>query len=159
MVKKEKEAANPKEEYERLLKEEVKSTRTSWTDFRRTWKKDRRFFGWGRDDREREKRFRDFVRDLGESECTYCDVILGTNMGLPEKRAAAQKAEADFFTLLREHKDLVTGSIWKDVSFDRTLYSPFVAYLCIRSSGNLSMILVMMPLGPPLYEKSSSIPF
>ena len=64
-VKKEKE--DPKEEFERLLTDEVKSTRISWNDFRRTWKKDRRFFGWGRDDREREKRFRDFLKDLGES--------------------------------------------------------------------------------------------
>lgn len=65
-VKKDKEAANPKDEYDRLLKDEVKSTRTSWTDFRRAWKKDRRFYGWGRDDREREKRFREFLKDLGE---------------------------------------------------------------------------------------------
>lgn len=66
-VKKEKDAANPKEEYERLLREEVKSTRTNWSEFRRTWKKDRRFWGWGRDDRERERRFREYVKDLGES--------------------------------------------------------------------------------------------
>lgn len=58
---------NPKEEFEKLLATEVKSTRTSWTDFRRQWKKDRRFYGWGRDDREREKRFREFIKDLGES--------------------------------------------------------------------------------------------
>jgi hypothetical protein len=66
-VKKEKEAANPKDAFDGLLKEEVKSTRTSWGDFKRAWKKDRRFFGWGRDDREREKRFREFIKDLGES--------------------------------------------------------------------------------------------
>jgi hypothetical protein len=67
-VKREKAAADPREEFEGLLNEEVKSTRSSWTDFRRTWKKDRRFYGWGRDDREREKRFREFVKDLGESQ-------------------------------------------------------------------------------------------
>jgi hypothetical protein len=66
-VKKEKAEANPKEEYERLLSQEVKSTRTSWSDFRRTWKKDRRFYGWGRDDREREKRFKEYLKELGES--------------------------------------------------------------------------------------------
>lgn len=74
-VKEQKEAANPKDAFERLLREEVKSTRTSWTDWRRTWKKDRRFYGWGRDDREREKRFRDYLKELGESTfdrgCTY----------------------------------------------------------------------------------------
>lgn len=67
-VKKEKDAANPKEEYDRLLKEEVQSTRSTWTEFRRTWKKDRRFYGWGMDDREREKRFREYIKELGESQ-------------------------------------------------------------------------------------------
>jgi GrpB-like predicted nucleotidyltransferase (UPF0157 family) len=50
-----------------LLKDEVKSTRASWTDFRRTWKKDRRFYAWGRDDKERERAFRDYLKALGES--------------------------------------------------------------------------------------------
>lgn len=95
-VKKEKE--DPKEEFERLLTTEVKSTRTSWSDFRRQWKKDRRFYGWGRDDREREKRFREFLRELGE-----------------RKRALAQKAEADFFVLLRESGVTQQGAIWKEV--------------------------------------------
>src|SRR5260221_10997459 len=57
-IKKVLEISDPKEGFDRLLKEEVKSTRTNWTDFRKTWKKERRFYGWGRDDREREKRFR-----------------------------------------------------------------------------------------------------
>lgn len=65
-LKKEKRDANPAGEYDRLLSEEVKSTRASWTDFRRAWKKDRRFYGWGRDDREREKRFKEYLRELGE---------------------------------------------------------------------------------------------
>ena len=60
--------ANPQAAFERLLKEDVKSTRTSWTDFRRMWKKDRRFWAWGRDDREREKRFREYLKELSESE-------------------------------------------------------------------------------------------
>jgi transcription elongation regulator 1 len=66
-VKEKKDVVNPQEAFERLLKEEVKSTRTSWSDWRRTWKKDRRFYGWGRDDREREKRFREYLKELGES--------------------------------------------------------------------------------------------
>jgi hypothetical protein len=65
-VKKEKEAASPKDAFENVLKENVKSTRSNWSDFRRTWKRDRRFYGWGRDDREREKRFREFIKELGE---------------------------------------------------------------------------------------------
>ncbi|TDL18288.1 hypothetical protein BD410DRAFT_816234 [Rickenella mellea] len=51
------ESTDPKEEFDRLLREEVKSTRTVWSDWRKAWKKDRRFY---------------------------------------EKRAGAQKAEADF---------------------------------------------------------------
>ncbi|KAI6047199.1 Hsp90 protein-domain-containing protein [Pisolithus marmoratus] len=97
-IKKEKADASPKEEFERLLAEEVKTTRFSWTDFRRAWKKDRRFYGWGRDDREREKRFKDFLKELGE-----------------RKRAAAEKAEAGFFSLLRESDFAQPGSLWKDV--------------------------------------------
>jgi len=68
VVQKERNTVDPEQDFKRLLEQEVKSTRTSWTDFRRAWKKDRRFYGWGRDDREREKRFREFLKDLGESE-------------------------------------------------------------------------------------------
>ncbi|KAJ3741155.1 Hsp90 protein-domain-containing protein [Lentinula detonsa] len=96
-----KETRTPKEEFDSLLTAEVKSTRTSWTDFRRTWKKDRRFYGWGRDDREREKAFRDFIRDLGE-----------------RKKAAAQKAEADFFALLKDCAEIKEGSVWEEVKKD-----------------------------------------
>ena len=73
--RKDKEAANPKDEYDRLLQDEVKSTRASWTDFRRAWKKDRRFYGWGRDDREREKRFREFLKDLGERMFNFVHLV------------------------------------------------------------------------------------
>lgn len=67
-VKKEKaEAADPRQEYDLLLQEQVKSTRTTWSDFRRNWKKERRFYSFGRDDREREKRFKEFLKELGES--------------------------------------------------------------------------------------------
>ncbi|KAF7776168.1 hypothetical protein Agabi119p4_4561 [Agaricus bisporus var. burnettii] len=98
-VKQDKQSLDPKTEFCRLLEQEVKSTRTSWSDFRKTWKKDRRFYGWGRDDREREKRFREFLKDLGE-----------------KKRTAAQKAEAGFFLLLTEHKaDIHEGTVWKEV--------------------------------------------
>ncbi|KAF8897518.1 Hsp90 protein-domain-containing protein [Infundibulicybe gibba] len=97
-VKKEKEA-NPHEEFGRLLNDEVTSTRMTWADFRRSYKKDRRFYGWGRDDKEREKRFKQYIRELGE-----------------KKRAAAKKAEVDFFALLKEHaEDIPEGSPWRDV--------------------------------------------
>lgn len=115
-VKKEKDLANPKESFERLMKEEVKSTRISWTDFRRTWKKDRRFWGWGRDDREREKKFREYLKELGESmsQLLYLQTM-NANDCFVEKRAAAQKAEADFFNLLRENGLSQSDLLWKDV--------------------------------------------
>jgi hypothetical protein len=113
-VKKEKE--DPKEEFERLLHEEVTSTRTSWTDFRRQWKKDRRFYGWGRDEREREKRFRDFLKELGESMCNFLPCHRrALNPPSAEKRQAVQKAEAEFFALLRESGIAKSDAEWKDV--------------------------------------------
>jgi hypothetical protein len=115
-VKKEKEIANPKDAFDGLLKEEVTSTRTSWSDFKRMWKKDRRFYGWGRDDREREKRFREFIKDLGESKCSTAFKSRLVLKAFSEKRAAAQNAEADFFVLLRESGMVVANSTWKEVS-------------------------------------------
>lgn len=117
-VKQEKQAANPKEEFETLLREEVKSTRTSWTEWRRQWKKDRRFYVWGKDDREREKRFREYLKELGESElCGDQRIYLSADANSKEKRAAAQKAEADFFALLKESGIATPGAVWKDVGF------------------------------------------
>ena len=37
-------------------------------------------------------------------------------MPLSEKRAAAQKAEADFFALLKESGLAKQGAVWKEVS-------------------------------------------
>lgn len=57
---------SPEDEFRALLRQEVKSTRARFDDFRKTWKKDRRFFAFGRDDREREKAFKAWLRELGE---------------------------------------------------------------------------------------------
>ncbi|KDR83759.1 hypothetical protein GALMADRAFT_236117 [Galerina marginata CBS 339.88] len=134
-VKKETESVNPKNEFERLLKDDVKSTRASWTDFRRSWKKDRRFYGWGRDDREREKRFREFLKELGE-----------------QKRSAAMKTEVEFFALLKEHAFIAQGTSWKEAkklihkdpryeavgssSLREELYNTFVKGNDARTSSN-----------------------
>ena len=90
-VKKDKETVNPKDEYDRLLKDEVKSTRASWTEFRRAWKKDRRFYGWGRDDREREKRFREFLKDLGERMFKFVLLVYFAVNFFPQKNALQHK--------------------------------------------------------------------
>jgi len=119
-VKQDKNTLSPKEEFEKLLREEVKSTRTTWAEFRRQWKKERRFWGWGRDDREREKKFKEYLKELGESEfnhfktlCLFCLLTLFR----PGKREAAQKAEVDFFALLKECEFVKPDSPWKDVCF------------------------------------------
>ncbi len=119
-MKVEKETLDPKAEFDRLLREEVKSTRTSWTEWRRQWKKDRRFYGWGRDDKEREKRFRDYLKELGESKPLPSSILLcfADGPAALEKRAAAQKAEADFFALLKESGLATPGAVWKEVRVD-----------------------------------------
>ena len=53
--------------YDTLLKDELKSTRTTWDEFRKKWKKERRFFAFGKDDREREKVFKEYRNDLSDS--------------------------------------------------------------------------------------------
>lgn len=93
-------AKNPEKEYRSLLQLEVKSTRTRWEEFRKKWKKDRRFFGWGRDDREREKAFKTHLKELGE-----------------KKRIVAEKAEREFFELLEGRDEIKRDSIWKEVGF------------------------------------------
>jgi hypothetical protein len=50
--------ADPERDYRALMREEVASTRTRFDDFKRKHKKDRRFYSFGRDDREREKAFK-----------------------------------------------------------------------------------------------------
>ncbi|WRT66235.1 uncharacterized protein IL334_003188 [Kwoniella shivajii] len=89
---------DPEREYKALLREEVTSTRSRWDDFRKKWKKDRRFYAFGRDDRDREKLFKTHLRELGE-----------------RKRADAQRAEQDFNDLLKETDDITSSSVWAEV--------------------------------------------
>lgn len=57
----------PEQGYRALLVAEVTSTRAHWDDFKLKFKKDNRFRSFGRDDREREKAFKSWLRELGES--------------------------------------------------------------------------------------------
>lgn len=77
---------DPASAYRALLMAEVMSTRAHWADFRNKHKKEARFRDFGRDDRERERVFRNWLRELGEI-----------------KRADAQKAEGKFTEMLEEH--------------------------------------------------------
>lgn len=94
---------DPERDYKSLLRAEVKSTRTLWDDFRRAWRKDRRFFDYGKDDKQRERVFRDHLRELGE-----------------RKRADAKRAEQDFMDLLKEHDEIEPGSDWVQVKRSMT---------------------------------------
>lgn len=65
-------------------------------DFRKAWKKDRRFFGFGRDDREREKAFKAWLRELGEGASTPDRVMLTkslTDLPSPSYRQAGGREE------------------------------------------------------------------
>jgi hypothetical protein len=66
--------ADPEREYKALMREDVTSTRTRWDDFRKKWKKDRRFYSFGRDDREREKAFKTHLKELGEREYLFAEM-------------------------------------------------------------------------------------
>lgn len=90
--------ADPDRDYRALMREEVTSTRARFDDFKRKFKKDRRFYSYGRDDREREKAFKTHLRELGE-----------------RKRADAQRAESDFFELLKEADGVTPNSTWSEV--------------------------------------------
>ncbi|KAI6119360.1 Hsp90 protein-domain-containing protein [Pisolithus croceorrhizus] len=121
-----------------VLLPSVKSTRCSWTDFRRTWKKDRRFYGWGRDDREREKRFKEFLKNLGNVR------ILASH-------------RADFFSLLRESGLAQPGSLWKDIKRELS-HDP--RYDAVGSSSlreELFNTFVKARLGSLTNDKSGSI--
>jgi len=89
--------SDPEREYKALMREEITSTRARFDDFRRKFKKDKRFYYFGRDDREREKAFKVHLRELGE-----------------RKRADAQRAESDFEELLKE-ADIAPDSVWTTV--------------------------------------------
>lgn len=89
---------DPEKDYKALLREVVTSTRTRWDDFRRQCRKDRRFYSFGRDDRDREKVFKVHLRELGE-----------------RKRADAQRAEQDFVDLVKETEGITSSSAWTDV--------------------------------------------
>jgi transcription elongation regulator 1 len=125
LLSKEEEKAAARAIYDNLLSSEVTSTRTTWDEFRRKWKKDRRFFGFGRDDREREKVFRAWLKDLGERENgdqleSESSLLIRDDMHLG-KRAQARKAELDFMELLKSTASkipITPNSQWKDVRIE-----------------------------------------
>jgi hypothetical protein len=88
--------------FQELLRTTATSTRLIWDEWRKAHRKDRRFFEYGRDDREREKAFRSWLRELGE-----------------KKRKEREVAEKNFLQMLKEgrSKDLhhEVGGPWRDI--------------------------------------------
>ncbi|WAR59054.1 hypothetical protein PtB15_10B396 [Puccinia triticina] len=110
---------DPPRAYRSLLMEVVTSTRTLWEDFKSKHKKDSRFRNFGRDDREREKAFKSWLKELGE-----------------QKRQQLAKAEADFRGLLAEKAAPAAGAAeeeYKDFK-ERVKHDPRFVALASNSS-------------------------
>ncbi|GAA5942045.1 uncharacterized protein JCM15063_004280 [Sporobolomyces koalae] len=84
--------------YRALLTTTVTSTRTHFSDFKKAHGKDSRFREFGKTEGEKEKEFKKFLRELGET-----------------KRQAAEKAEQEFRDMLSEDRDIKIGDKWADV--------------------------------------------
>ncbi|GAA5912393.1 uncharacterized protein JCM6883_005654 [Sporobolomyces salmoneus] len=89
---------DPLEAYRALLSSTVTSTRTHFSDFKKAHGKDSRFREFGKNEGEKEKEFKKYLRDLGE-----------------KKREAAEKAEREFKEMLTEDGEIKEGDKWADV--------------------------------------------
>ncbi|GAA5880153.1 hypothetical protein JCM16303_001231 [Sporobolomyces ruberrimus] len=89
---------DPLEAYRALLASTVTSTRTHFSDFKKAHGKDSRFREFGKNEGEKEKEFKRYLRDLGE-----------------KKREAAEKAENEFKEMLSQDQEITHGSKWADV--------------------------------------------
>lgn len=87
--------ADPATAYRALLVAEVTSTRTRWEDFRSKHKKDPRFRDFGRDDRERERVFRNWLRELGEIKRADAEAAVGKFTQMLTENAASLPIAAD----------------------------------------------------------------
>ncbi|GAA6017121.1 hypothetical protein JCM11491_003267 [Sporobolomyces phaffii] len=89
---------DPLEAYRAFLSATVTSTRTHFSDFKKAHGKDARFREFGKNEGEKEKEFKKYLRDLGE-----------------QKRAAAEKAEKEFKDMLSEDDEIKAGDKWAEV--------------------------------------------
>ncbi|GAA5968989.1 hypothetical protein JCM11641_000802 [Rhodosporidiobolus odoratus] len=81
-----------------LLSTFVTSTRTHFSDFKRSHQRDARYREFGKTEGDREKEFKKFLRELGE-----------------EKRKKAEIVERDFREMLREDGEIRQGDKWSEV--------------------------------------------
>ncbi|SCZ93800.1 BZ3500_MvSof-1268-A1-R1_Chr6-3g08893 [Microbotryum saponariae] len=89
---------DPLTSYRELLETAVTSTRTHYSDFKRRYHKDPRFRNFGKTEGEKEKVFKQWLRDLGE-----------------KKRADANKAEQAFREMLGEDATIKLSDQWTEV--------------------------------------------
>ncbi|SGZ28696.1 BQ5605_C027g10412 [Microbotryum silenes-dioicae] len=89
---------DPLTSYRELLETAVTSTRTHYSDFKRQYHKDLRFRNFGKTEGEKEKYFKQWLRDLGE-----------------KKRADANKAEKAFKEMLGEDATIKSSDQWSEV--------------------------------------------
>ncbi|BGO91097.1 hypothetical protein NBRC10512_005811 [Rhodotorula toruloides] len=89
---------DPLTAYRQLLATVVTSTRTHFSDFKRSHQKDQRYRDFGKTEGDREKEFKRYLRELGE-----------------RKREAAEKAEREFREMLSEDRQIKPGDKWADV--------------------------------------------
>ena len=91
---------SPMDAYRDLLRATVTSTRMTYTQFRQQVKKDRRFYSYGRDEKERERMFRwviiSFLETFSRERSSYLKE-LGE-----EKRSERQRVEEAFLLMLKE---------------------------------------------------------
>ncbi|GAA6000943.1 hypothetical protein JCM5350_005595, partial [Sporobolomyces pararoseus] len=105
---------DPLEAYRSLLSSTVTSTRTHFSDFKKAHGKDPRFREFGKNEGEKEKEFKKYLRDLGE-----------------KKRLAAEKAEKEFGEMLNQDLEITKGDKWIDV---KKRHSSDPRYAAVNSS-------------------------
>ncbi|GAA6056664.1 hypothetical protein JCM3770_006335 [Rhodotorula araucariae] len=89
---------DPLTAYRALLATAVTSTRTHFSDFKRSHQKDARYREFGKTEGDREKEFKKYLRELGE-----------------RKREAAERADREFGEMLREDGEIRAGDKWAEV--------------------------------------------
>lgn len=94
------ESTDPLSAFKKLLKDNI-TRKIYWDDFRRKHKKDRRFEGFGKTDKEREKVFREYMRDFEA-----------------RKNSDPKILKRDFYALLETVNGLHYDSDWRKVKRD-----------------------------------------
>ncbi|BGP07531.1 hypothetical protein JCM10049v2_003369 [Rhodotorula toruloides] len=101
---------DPLTAYRQLLATAVTSTRTHFSDFKRSHQKDQRYRDFGKTEGDREKEFKRYLRELGE-----------------RKREAAEKAEREFKEMLSGDNKIRPGDKWADVKKRHANDSRYIA--------------------------------